>query len=925
MIRREAATTSQANLPKTRKLIEWSPHVPSQFVVGTSADLRLYDIQISKGKKNLSANYSKFSIEDPYEDGRDKQSISLLGVNYELQLAKCLSWCLDPNEPDLIACGLPTGKVVLATFSPPSTTSHGYVSPGPKIIKDFVPKHSRACNCLAWNPVFKNQLAAGLDKVRGDFSTLVWDITYSSSSSSQQNGSPSKTPRSDMKPTSGSTISELANSEATVALSWIPNAPSCLVTGTGVKWLRIYDLRADLSAPQSVVAHSKSVHGVKFDPFFPTRLATFSEDGIIKLWDIRNFVEPIFSLNSNSKGLIQVEWCPTRSGIIAAISRDERTIKFWDIQDALLAQVNEKDESAPVNAAPWKVHDSVDSLSSLSWHPQYHNRMLTITNSGYVELVSLQQSIPLAWNPSNELSFGIANARYRLAMSENQNQDTHTGKIVELAAGYESDVSAEMNHRAIQGYALDIAVNLKIAEASGKKSLKVLWNWMQEYTNGSYSSSKEIATELFQGIHSIMKAAPANTKKITTSATLEKSMLFPIYVSAQRNLVLQICGWPIDKKDALEQALSKLEADGQFERAAALAVFHMEIRRAITSLTRASSANNNTANLKLVAMALAGFNDISSNTNMSLMSGIGSIGKSSSLWKELCLDPNIVNELSHPYLKASFAFLSADKNFKQVLDNQDLSILDRIAFAARFLEDIELMQYIENLINELTVQGSLEGVLLTGLDNRSVDLFQEYINFTADIQTPVLALAHVVPKKFKDTKVDKWVKLYSELLDTWQLWHERAKFDIARKENVPTQVYVRCNFCNQPLAMGMITSRRAVAVAASRSTRTTGLGLGLGLGSNANVQKQKLASCPGCKKPLPRCALCLLPFNCSIPNMRQNQTTSTTTSSPFDSWFTWCQSCRHGGHAKHMMEWFQSHSECPVTDCKCKLCPFMQQ
>ena len=67
MIRREAATTSQANLPKTRKLIEWSPHVPSQFVVGTSADLRLYDIQISKGKKNLSANYSKFSIEDPYE------------------------------------------------------------------------------------------------------------------------------------------------------------------------------------------------------------------------------------------------------------------------------------------------------------------------------------------------------------------------------------------------------------------------------------------------------------------------------------------------------------------------------------------------------------------------------------------------------------------------------------------------------------------------------------------------------------------------------------------------------------------------------------------------------------------------------------------------------------------------------------------
>jgi hypothetical protein len=40
-----------------------------------------------------------------------------------------------------------------------------------------------------------------------------------------------------------SPIAELANSEATTALAWDPSNPSCLVTGTGVKWLRIYDLR----------------------------------------------------------------------------------------------------------------------------------------------------------------------------------------------------------------------------------------------------------------------------------------------------------------------------------------------------------------------------------------------------------------------------------------------------------------------------------------------------------------------------------------------------------------------------------------------------------------------------------------------------------------------------------------------------------
>lgn len=39
---------------------------------------------------------------------------------------------------------------------------------------------------------------------------------------------------------------------------------------------------------------------------------------------------------------------------------------------------------------------------------------------------------------------------------------------------------------------------------------------------------------------------------------------------------------------------------------------------------------------------------------------------------------------------------------------------------------------------------------------------------------------------------------------------------------------------------------------------------------------------------------------------------------PFADWWTWCQSCRHGGHATHLAEWFDTHRECPVTDCTCK-------
>jgi len=79
--------------------------------------------------------------------------------------------------------------------------------------------------------------------------------------------------------------------------------------------------------------------------------------------------------------------------------------------------------------------------------------------------------------------------------------------------------------------------------------------------------------------------------------------------------------------------------------------------------------------------------------------------------------------------------------------------------------------------------------------------------------------------------------------------------------------------------------------------------------------KQKTTACPGCNKGLPRCCLCLLPLTCAIPTPSESEQSPNL---PFDDWFTWCQTCRHGGHAKHLQDWFSLHLECPVADCRCK-------
>lgn len=74
-----------------------------------------------------------------------------------------------------------------------------------------------------------------------------------------------------------------------------------------------------------------------------------------------------------------------------------------------------------------------------------------------------------------------------------------------------------------------------------------------------------------------------------------------------------------------------------------------------------------------------------------------------------------------------------------------------------------------------------------------------------------------------------------------------------------------------------------------------------------------MSSCPNCRKPLPRCAVCLMhmgtasgdsPLRGLTSGTRISQGTSSKTTE-FDAWFAWCQMCRHGGHSKHIVDWFE--------------------
>lgn len=80
--------------------------------------------------------------------------------------------------------------------------------------------------------------------------------------------------------------------------------------------------------------------------------------------------------------------------------------------------------------------------------------------------------------------------------------------------------------------------------------------------------------------------------------------------------------------------------------------------------------------MKLVATALAGYTTVSNNTSGAL------------LWQGMCR--SLSSELQDPYLRAMFALIASNGDWRIVLQERGLSMKDRIGVALRFLPDDEV-------------------------------------------------------------------------------------------------------------------------------------------------------------------------------------------------------------------------------------------
>lgn len=501
--------------------------------------------------------------------------------------------------------------------------------------------------------------------------------------------------------------------------------------------------------------------------------------------------------------------------------------------------------------------------------------------------------------------------------------------MLDLSKVMQNDICSTIRQRAVHGYGFDTERNFDIlvqTEGPGaslllrntwkwlslaKKSLDkgtmikedvdlgyvgvlAMWKGVEEFY-GQNRSAKDVSDQMFSNaVRAIVASKTEKWSGISVLASSDRKM--------QRKLCLIVSGWYLAEHE-FEEKINYLVENDQVEKAAGWAVFHGNVPKAVEIL-----ASSKKERLQLMSTAVAGYLAYKdSTTNLP--------------WNDQCR--KLALELENPYLRAIFAFI-ADNDWWDVLDEHALPLRERLGIAIRFLSDKDLNVYLNRVADTVVARGELEGLILTGLTPRGIHLLQSFVNRTSDVQTAALISSFAVPRYFKDARVDHWIDCYRELLNSWGLFKNRARFDVNRTKAsktssghttmrpAPRQVYLQCLRCNKNMSTPGTKSLKGNTSLMMKQFNNR---------LNLKASSHDFKLCPYCGSPLPRCAICLLTLGTLLPQTKLAHIDYDSTRKlheDFNNKFSFCLNCNHGSHAQHAEEWFSKHYVCPVPDCNCR-------
>lgn len=543
--------------------------------------------------------------------------------------------------------------------------------------------------------------------------------------------------------------------------------------------------------------------------------------------------------------------------------------------------------------------------------------------------------------------------------------------------------------RCLSGYRLSASKNKRML--SDSLELQGLWSWI-EHARASSDAGAMTYNRLdlsYLGVHALwmddVGPNPLTKRRVgqpngggppiaRTVEGLSKQYDIPTQklcrtnYTAHRRICLRVSGLALSEAE-LDKKTEEMVRLGQYTKAAFVALLASSTKRATAALRKGKQSESQFQTDKMLAMAIAGMSrrgrrghaQRASSDHES--SGPSDSDSDSDSWA------STINSMrantSDPYALAILSYALAG-SWSAVIEQSRLPLKYRIGAALRWLEDRELTDFISRQTQNAIEQGNIEGVVLTGLGtSAAVQLMENYVRNTGDVQTAVLSLAHAVPRYVDDQaaidKYEAWKETYRHAINAWDLKFERVKFDIdsSKLSTSPNgqpaakphkQLSVVCEYCSQPIAHHP----------RPRDPTPNGGDNGMEGPTRQRTQRHPLAPdkaaaigtvCPKCGRHLPRCGVCDLwlgmPDTTYLRHGAERYVASKTVTKvngdsvhgdnrengekddqPLDSigqyqrqkerqrhmeevmanFVTFCIHCNHGFHATHALEWFGPQS-----------------
>lgn len=371
-----------------------------------------------------------------------------------------------------------------------------------------------------------------------------------------------------------------------------------------------------------------------------------------------------------------------------------------------------------------------------------------------------------------------------------------------------------------------------------------------------------------------------------------------------RQLCLSLCGWNLSKV-GLRERCSMLIDGGQYYKAIGLAVFQ-GYKDVALDILKETIRQKQLENIGLGAVIAC-----------------DSVNEDQ---RHLCAW--MADMTDEPYLKGLLAyFISGD--WTTVVEMTQVSLTDRVGVALKYLPDEKLTHFLRLCTQETIAYGNIEGLLLTGLTNRAMDLLEHYIAKFGDLQSSVLILSRACPLYIQDPRWTLWKDMYLNQMQVWRTFLERTHYikehnlrcvsREGRSINKPSSpsLVLRCSRCQQNLALRKdpkSTRQYLVPVSASASKHHTGPQ------PRPHPPKGATSSpalaCPNCNMQMPRCGICMMWLG--SPDPAKVGAAQTLKEEDLEArLMVFCMSCAHGFHGHHARDWFARHAMCPVPDCQC--------